>query len=153
MTHEEFIDQHIKNTRWHISDDILYIDACLELREINITSLPNRLYCNYYLGLDDTNITSLPEDLYIVHSLWIKNTKITELPQGLFVGDWLDLRETEITSIPDNLSNVKLIFSDNKLEMTEKTQLGIISNNKGNFQIIKNPTEKAKTLHNLLWKL
>jgi len=37
--------------------------------------------------------------------------------------------------------------------MTEQTQINIIQQNKSHFDIIKNPTEKAISMHNLLWEL
>jgi len=45
------------------------------------------------------------------------------------------------------------IFSDKKLIMTEQAQINLIHQNKSHFDIIKNPTEKAISMHNLLWRI
>jgi len=173
MTHDEFIDQYLQKTEWHIRNDILYVDSYLNLCNSNIKYLPNKLVIDGSLDLRNSKIMSLPKELYVNKNLLLWKTIITELPNNLTIGNglWMDgepimelsnnlsvgdvlcLIKTKITSLPDTLSFTGAIYSDNKLEMSEKIQLNIISNRKHNFLYIKNPTEKAKTLQKLLWEL
>lgn len=133
MTHQEFIDQYLENRVYNIKDGVLYVTNWLDCHGDNITSLPEKLWFAGSLNLYECNITSLPERLH--------------------VGGVLDLRGTKITSLPENFSVGWTIFLDNKISMTEKAQLSLIPQYKLHFNIIANPTEKAITLHKLLWEI
>lgn len=54
--------------------------------------------------LRDTQITELPDNMSVGGFLDLEGTQITELPDNLSVGDALDLRGIQITELPDNLS-------------------------------------------------
>jgi hypothetical protein len=56
------------------------------------------------LNLRDTQITSIPDSLTVRGDLWLANTKITSLPNNLAVKGDLDLYKTKITPLPDNLT-------------------------------------------------
>ena len=71
------------------------------------------------LDLRDTQITELPEGLTVVGSLYLSYTKITELPEGLKVGGDLDLRDTQITELPEGLK----VSGDLDLRDTKITEL------------------------------
>ena len=76
----------------------------LDLRNTQITSLPEGLSVVRDLDLSYTKITSLPEGLSVGGGLYLSGTKITSLPEGLSVSRDLDLRNTPITSLPEGLS-------------------------------------------------
>jgi len=133
VTHQEFIDNYLKNKQYHIKDGILYVDGSLDLQR--------------------TEIRELPEGLSIDGSLDLQGSKITELPEGLSIGGWLDLRDSKIRELPEGLSVGGEIYSDKKLSMTDRTQINLIQQNKSHFDIIKNPTEKAVALNKLLWRI
>jgi len=82
----------------------------------------------------------------------LHNTHITELPDDLVVGGALYIEHIKVESLPDNLMPMEVI-TYNKIKMSEKTQMKIISNHKNQFHMIKNPTEKAITMQKLLWKI
>ena len=86
-----------------ITKDDLIVKGKLDLRDTNITSLPNGLTVGGNLELYGTPITSLPNDLKVKGSLSLGRTKITSLPDGLIVGRNIVLSNTDITSIPNNL--------------------------------------------------
>jgi len=132
MTHQEFIDNYLEWQRYYIKDNILYVRNDVFLYRENIDELPDNLNISGSLDLEDCTIYKLPNNLTI---------------SGL-----LNLGGTYITELPDNLI-IKRIFSDKKLEMCERLQLQLISNNKWNITIINNPTKNAITLHKLLWEL
>jgi len=133
MTHEEFIESHLRNKEWHIKDGILYVDGTVYIEKEPIPSLPKRLSISNDLWLYELRITSLSEELFIDGSLFLQDTNITSLPEGFSIGGD--------------------IFSDKKLLMTEQIQINLIQQNKFHFNIIKNPTKKAITMYNLLWKI
>jgi len=81
----------------------------------------------------------------------LSNTGATELPVGLKVGGSLHLRGTRITELPEGLTVGGRIHSPIKLIASEELQLQLINNDKYNFDILKDLTEKAKRLHNMLW--
>jgi len=145
MTHQEFIDQYLENRVYNIKDGVLYVTNWLDCHGDNITSLP--------VDCHGDNITSLPEKLWFAGSLNLYECNITSLPEGLYVGGVLDLRRTKITSLPEELFVGWSIFIDNKISMTEKAQLNLISQYKLHFNIIESPTEKAISLQKLLWEI
>lgn len=133
MTHEEFIDQYLQNVIWHMRDNVLHIKQSVCLM--------------------DSDITSLPDNLHIHDSLDVRKTKITSLPNNLYIYGWLDIRKTKIKTLPEDLDISNFIFVDAGLELSEKTQLNLISKFYLHFHIIKNPTKKAEALHKLLWRI
>ena len=87
-------------------DDIQYRhNSFLDLRNTNITKLPNDLYIDGNFNLRGCNqITELPNKLFVGGYLSLLNCKqITELPDGIHVGGDLNLSGTNITKLPDNL--------------------------------------------------
>jgi len=133
MTHKQFTKLYLIEMPWHIKNGVLYVDDYLDLRLTDISELPNNLSVSGSLDLDATDIKTLPDYLSVGHIMWLYACDITTLPENLYVSTG--------------------IFSDNKLSMTEKAQLNIISQNLSHFGVIKDPTEKAKTLQKLLWEL
>jgi len=145
MTHEEFIDQYMDaQNKWYIKNDTLYIRYAVDFIELyikNITELPDNLHIEQWLDIQETQITKLPENLHIGGMLYSNRSLITELPDSITFG----IRY-----------NIDLMSSFNDgvfLIMCEKVQLTLILQNKYNFTHIQNPTEKAKTMQKLLWKL
>ena len=61
------------------------------------------LYFNPNLDLKNKNITSLPEGLHIGGFLVLRNTKITSLPKGLKVNEWLGLEDSKVSLLPKGL--------------------------------------------------
>jgi len=153
MTHQEFINKWLKYVKWSIEDDILHIQENLLLEMSKVTSLPDNLFIHGVLNLRDTEIVYLPEGLHVDSWLSVRDTKITSLPKKLFVGQEIYLFGTKIKSLPNDIYIGDTIFSYKKLSMSEKIQLHIISKDVENINIIQNPTEKAISLHNLLWKI
>ena len=86
-----------------ITKDDLTVKGKLDLRDTNITSLPNDLTIGGNLELYGTQIASLPDGLKVKGSLSLGRTKITSLPDGLIVGRNIVLSNTGITSFPDGL--------------------------------------------------
>ncbi|MBQ7913748.1 MAG: hypothetical protein IJ308_08450 [Clostridia bacterium] len=76
----------------------------LDLRDTQITALPDNLTVGGSLALSGTQITALPDNLTVGGSLYLRGTQITALPNNLTVGGSLDLRDTQITALPDNLT-------------------------------------------------
>ena len=91
----------------------------LDLRNTQITELPEGLTVGGSLYLSGTQITELPEGLTVGGSLYLSGTQITELPEGLTVGGWLDLRNTQITELPEGLT----VGGDLYLSGTQITEL------------------------------
>ena len=79
------------------------IGGNLNLRETNITKLPENLTVGGSLDLSGTNITKLPENLTVGGWLNLRETNITKLPENLTVGGSLYLSGTNITELPENL--------------------------------------------------
>ena len=65
------------------------------------------------LDLRDTEITSLPDNLTVGGPLVLRDTEITSLPDNLTVGGSLDLSFTQISSLPDNLKVELRIYLKN----------------------------------------
>ena len=71
------------------------------------------IYVYGNLNLRNTNVTSLPDNLKVNSNLVLDNTKkLTSLPNNLKVDDHLFLRNTNITSLPDDLEVKRNIFKD-----------------------------------------
>jgi len=154
MTHRKFIKKYLRNIDWYMKGDILCVDDDLDFQYNNIRSLPDNLYIKGSLNLNyASKITSLSRNLSTDWWVDLQRTNITSLPEGLSVGYYLNLYETEIISLPDDLLVNDVIYSDNELLMCEHLQLIYISRNDQFFNIIKDPTEKAKTLQKLLYKI
>ena len=66
---------------------IKVVGGSLDLRNTNITELPDNLTVGGYLDLSDTNITELPDNLTVGGSLDLSDTNITELPDNLMVNN------------------------------------------------------------------
>jgi len=137
MTHEEFIDKYLDNKSWYLENDILHV--------------------NFSLRLANMNKLSLPDNLHINGSLDLRNSKIKKLPNNLYIKNWLDFNKTSITHLPDDIYIGCIwhsgFLSNKQITCLEKIQLDLISrDNKAICKFI-NPTEKANTLHKLLWKL
>jgi len=157
MTHKEFINKYLCGIKWYIENDTLYVDSYLNLRMIKIKSLPENLYVHGWLDIRGTQITSLPKNLYIEGFLDMENLKITTLPITLHVEDFIDINNTKITSIPDDVA-IRYIWhskfiTEKKIRCSEKMQLIFIENNEHALKRFKNPTEKSKAIHKLLWKI
>ena len=87
-----------------LTEEDLNVKGNLNLRNANITSLPEGLKVSGKLDLANTNITSLPEGLKVGGDLNLfKCVKLTSLPKGLKVGGILELRNTKINSLPKGL--------------------------------------------------
>jgi len=146
MTHEELIKDYLDTNpylrdRWYVKNGTLYIKSQLDFYEMGIggiTELPNNLHIKEWLDIQGTQITKLPENLYIGDVLYCRRSDLVVLPDSIVFG-----YNTDIGSFNDGAS----------LLMCEEVQIKLISKNENNFSIIKNPTEKVKKLHNLLWKL
>ena len=83
----------------HIND---YVNV--DLRDTDITQLPDNLSVGGNLDLCYTKITQLPDNLSVAGNLDLYCTEITQLPDNLRVSGNLDLRLTQITQLPNNLS-------------------------------------------------
>ena len=79
----------------------------LDLRETQITSLPENLTVSGWIDLRGTQITSLPDNLTVGGWLYLRGTQITSLPDNLTVGGSLDLRGTQITNKAKEMRKVK----------------------------------------------
>ena len=138
----------IKGTDIEISDSLV-VD-CLYLASTGVTELPDGLTVEF-LHLEDTPITKLPE-MFTVKSLYLENSNITELPDDITVEN-LYLRNTKITELPKGLDVDYLTSEGKTFNAHECTQLRLIEKNKCMHDVIKNPTEKAIILHQMLWML
>jgi len=153
MTHEKFIKKYLKNINWHIKGGILYVDEDLDLAYSKIKTLPKNIIFNGFLNLDYTKIKILPENMKIKRFLGLNEVGISLLPKKLCICGFLNIRETQIISLPTDIIINGSVYTHNKITMSEKIQLSLISQNEENFKIIQDPTEKAITMHNLLWGL
>jgi len=172
MTHKEFIGDYLQYNTWYIKNDILYVNdvlwldgsaitklpdnLCIEkgldLLYSNITELPNSLKVTTWLDIGNTKITKIPDNLKLEGDLYIENTEINFLPKNLHIGDSL-YNNDKITRLPNDLVVKGVIHSNIKLEMIEQMQMKLIKQDKQNFKIIKDPTEKAIALHKLIWEI
>jgi len=132
MTHEEFIKNALTHYKWHIEDDVLYVDGHLRLERSRLTQLPDNLTINGDLDLEYSGIKKLPKGLTVKTHLWLYGTKITSLPDDLILG-------------------TTIFNGTGKLIMCERLQIQIISYVEFGMYKIKNPTKKAIALYNLLY--
>ena len=86
-----------------LTDKDLDVKGPLDLRDTQITSLPDNLKVGDDLILSNTPIITLPNNLQVGFNLYLENTQITSLPDNLKVEGTLNLSNTKITSLPDNL--------------------------------------------------
>ena len=88
-----------------LTEEDLNVKGNLNLRNANITSLPEGLQVDGSLSLNNCyNLTSLPKNLDVTGNLDLfKCVKLTSLPKGLKVGGILELRNTKINSLPKGL--------------------------------------------------
>jgi hypothetical protein len=87
-------------------EDIQFIhNSFLDLRNTNITKLPNELYVDGNFNLRGCKqLTELPNKLFVGGYLSLLNCEqITELPDGIHVGGDLNLSGINITKLPDDL--------------------------------------------------
>ena len=82
----------------------MLVTGSLDLRDTQITALPDNLTVGGWINLRGTQITALPDNLTVGSSLYLRGTQITALPDNLTVGGWIDLSGTQITALPDNLT-------------------------------------------------
>jgi len=68
-----------------IEKEDLNVEGDLDLRDTEITSLPDNLTVEGYLGLYGTQISSLPDNLTVGGSLYLSFTKISSIPKNLHV--------------------------------------------------------------------
>ena len=92
---EKFLKKY--NIAYENKNGKITVGGSLDLRDTNITSLPDNLTVGGSLYLAGTNITSLPDNLTVGGSLYLRDTNITSLPDNLTVGGYLYLRDTNIT--------------------------------------------------------
>jgi hypothetical protein len=84
--------------------DDLHINGSLDLRDINITSLPEGLQVEGSLDLSYSKITSLPKNLYVGGTLILYGCKqLRKLPEGLDVEGNLNLEKSNVSKLPENL--------------------------------------------------
>jgi hypothetical protein len=76
----------------------------------------DELYVNDYLMLRDSNIKRIPDGFYITGSLDLNNSKIKHLPDNLHVGGYLDLRKTNLKKLPNNMDVGSLYISDTEID-------------------------------------
>ena len=76
----------------------------------------DELYVNDYLMLRDSNIKRIPDGFYITGSLDLNNSKIKHLPDNLYVGGYLDLRKTNLKKLPNNMDVGSLYISDTEID-------------------------------------
>jgi len=88
---EGYIYSEDKKDVLNMEKNVLF-DGSLDLRETQITVLPEGLRVGGSLYLEETQITALPEGLRVGGSLDLRGTQITALPKGLRVGGSLDPR-------------------------------------------------------------
>lgn len=77
-------------------DDDLIIDSPFDLKNSEITSLPDNLRIEGYLNLFGSKLVSLPDNLYVRGSLDIEYTNISTIPKNLFVGLRFYIKETPL---------------------------------------------------------
>jgi hypothetical protein len=75
---------------------------------VNLSLVKNNLSVGGSLDLRNTQITELPDSLSVGSSLYLGGTQITELTDSLSVGDCLDLdprKQTSISAYRENCGN------------------------------------------------
>jgi len=132
MTHEEFIKNALTHHKWYIEDGVLYVNGSLSCSQYQY--LPDNISIGGQLNLEYSSIKTLPKGLIIKHHLWLYGSKITALPDDLIL---------ETTMYCGTYS----------LIMCEELQIKLISYGEFSLGKIKNPTEKAKALYKLLYRL
>ena len=75
----------------------------LDLRELQITQLPDNLTVRGNLVLIETQIAVLPKNLKVEGGLWLTRTPITQLPDNFKVGGSLFISDTGIKALPKDL--------------------------------------------------
>lgn len=87
-----------------LTNDELTFNYSLDLRNKNITTLPDNLtIIDGGLFLTYSKIKTLPNNLTVGKSLFLTNADITSLPDNLYVGRNLYIEGTKIDKIPNNL--------------------------------------------------
>jgi len=181
MTHQEFIDQYLNYYNYKIKNNILYVIGYdLDLHGLDITELPDNLNIRNQLDIGNTDIHTFPKNLTVGGNLLMSNTKIKKLPDNLKINGHLDISDTPIEALPnglvvDDLLILELAFDSTpstkittlpndliannhivvstQMILSEEGQINLIRQSSNYFDIIKNPTEKAKKLHKLLWEI
>ena len=94
----------IKELETHPDGTQYRYDGMLDLRNTNISKLPNDLYIGGHLRLYGCEqITKLPDKLYVRDNLNLTYSNIKKLPNGLHVKGHLFLVGTSIEELPNNL--------------------------------------------------
>jgi len=158
MTHQEFIDRYLKHSAWHITDDVLYIEDDLSFFQRNIKTLPDNLFIRKNLMLMSSELEVVPKNLTVIEGIDFENSNITSLVGCLKYGSYMDLSRTKVRELPPELEimgpiDIRSDIHNSRLKMTEHQQIEMIKKDSWNIEVIKDPTEKAKTLHKLLWEL
>jgi len=157
MTHEEFIEICFntktpfdeKYDKFDIIDDMLYIYSCINFSETIINPISFEPF-PITLALRNYGYDCLPDNLITHNSLDIRYSNIKKLPENLYINDNLIL-DNNIYELPENFYIGGQIYTNYKLKANERVQLMLIKHSCDNLKIFKNPTKKAKALHNLLW--
>ena len=83
---KQWFDEWASNAIYTINDDLsIIVEGYLDLRNTQITYLPNNLIIKGWLDLYNTPITKLPDNLTVKGNLDLGNTKIKSLPDTLKV--------------------------------------------------------------------
>jgi len=94
---------NLRNTDITHLPDNMTVSGCLSLYCADITHLPKSLSVFGDMSIRNTNITHLPDNLEVGGNLDIRNTNVTQLPDDLYVGDDLYIEDTNITNIPEGV--------------------------------------------------
>jgi len=101
--------EHRAPVKWKLINNIplteedLNVKGDLDLKYLDIKSLPEGLKIKGNLNLHSTNIEFLPEGLKVGGDLNLfRCQKLKSLPKGLEVGDFLYIRYTELEQYLDN---------------------------------------------------
>ena len=110
---KQWFDEWASNAIYTINDDLsIIVEGDLDLRNTQITYLPDNLTIEGSLDLQNTQITKLPDNLTVEGNLYLKNTPITKLPDNLTVKGNLWIKNTKIKSLPDTLKVEGDIYKD-----------------------------------------
>ena len=92
-------DLNLKNSNITKLPNDLYVDGRLNLRYCDqLTKLPDKLYVGGWLDIRGCNqLTELPNNLYVGGNLWLYVSKIQEIPDNLYVGGYLHISETPLS--------------------------------------------------------
>lgn len=90
----------LRNTNISELPDNLEVGGCLSLYNTKISNIPKGLEVRGNLDLDRTNISELPNNLKVGRDLYLYYTTISELPNDLEVGGNLYLKGTNISNYP-----------------------------------------------------